>query len=992
MAKFEVQARVLDLLGIEQIANCPTAISELFKNAWDAYADRAILDVYSESGHVILWDDGIGMTEEQLLHRWLVVGAAGKEDLPTSIEPPEGVACRPIQGEKGIGRLAISTLGDTLLLISRSQSPTDPSQPYVALLINWNIVRNEFLRLSDLEIPYLTFASVDDLATGIIRDMALDLRAALLSEPQAYAWEGVDDSEKRAEALTLRQSILDQLADFSVDMPRLKRTIGEWKHAHGTLFWISNLKDEFGLHLQRPLRDEGDEDPYTKFVQLLSNFRNTFSCDDPDLEQDTAFETDVRRWDSQRNLLSSMFRETAAFEPSDLRFYDHRLDVEFDETGRFAGTLEVYGSPAPLPSLDAQRKLGLRCGPFRLRLWYYQDKNESRLDSEQWSLISKKLERFGGLMIYRDGLRVLPYGLLEYDWLHMEERRSRGLAYYFFSYRRLFGYVDITRHQNPELVDKAGREGLITNNAYRDFRQTLETFFIYLARQFFGRDTSFPAAKKQISAERRRVEQERKRAAEQRAALLEQAAQKLDFALEKAPEQLELAFRDAAARLGDPTGLDPSSAADELVRFENRVSQILGTARLVVPKKLSISRHKELRRLVYDHNKAFAGLALRCEEVRHRFQDHLKENFPAAEYGASRKRATDQAYAQALARIGKAYKETRAEFEKQTQALDAGLEEIYTRLRARAEEIIRSSISTQIDRASTSQAVEKELLGALSQIAESAVEELNGHEERLRNYLSTYFGESQEELVAAQTSEIDQLKEEVDRNLELVQLGLAVEIIDHDLGKLFLGIRTTLARLQNLLRNASGATKYLADLRSSFHHLEQRFRQMSPLYRGSYRTKTRIDGRRILSYCREFLSHQLRTVGAELEATEAFLGLNIEEVEAVVFPVFINIIDNAVFWLRESPEKRVLLDRHGPVVTVCDTGPGIHATMFDDIFEPFVSNKPGGRGLGLYIARANLQRYGHEVWATDDPEYRILAGACVCIRFHEDVIMGNLHG
>ena len=38
MALFRARARTLDMLGRQQIAGIPTAISELFKNAHDAYA------------------------------------------------------------------------------------------------------------------------------------------------------------------------------------------------------------------------------------------------------------------------------------------------------------------------------------------------------------------------------------------------------------------------------------------------------------------------------------------------------------------------------------------------------------------------------------------------------------------------------------------------------------------------------------------------------------------------------------------------------------------------------------------------------------------------------------------------------------------------------------------------------------------------------------------------------------------------------------------
>ncbi|MCY4462099.1 MAG: hypothetical protein OXC26_17180 [Albidovulum sp.] len=44
MAKFHVRARTVDLLGRQQIAGIPTAISELFKNSHDAYARNVEVD------------------------------------------------------------------------------------------------------------------------------------------------------------------------------------------------------------------------------------------------------------------------------------------------------------------------------------------------------------------------------------------------------------------------------------------------------------------------------------------------------------------------------------------------------------------------------------------------------------------------------------------------------------------------------------------------------------------------------------------------------------------------------------------------------------------------------------------------------------------------------------------------------------------------------------------------------------------------------------
>lgn len=44
MAKIRTKARALDMLGRQQIAGIPTALSELFKNAHDAYAVNVEVD------------------------------------------------------------------------------------------------------------------------------------------------------------------------------------------------------------------------------------------------------------------------------------------------------------------------------------------------------------------------------------------------------------------------------------------------------------------------------------------------------------------------------------------------------------------------------------------------------------------------------------------------------------------------------------------------------------------------------------------------------------------------------------------------------------------------------------------------------------------------------------------------------------------------------------------------------------------------------------
>ena len=76
------------MLGRQQIAGIPTAISELFRNAHDAYADRAEVDFYRSDRLFILRDDGLGMTKEDFEQRWLTLGTESKMATRTALGPP----------------------------------------------------------------------------------------------------------------------------------------------------------------------------------------------------------------------------------------------------------------------------------------------------------------------------------------------------------------------------------------------------------------------------------------------------------------------------------------------------------------------------------------------------------------------------------------------------------------------------------------------------------------------------------------------------------------------------------------------------------------------------------------------------------------------------------------------------------------------------------------------------------------------------------------
>ena len=52
-------------------------------------------------------------------------------------------------------------------------------------------------------------------------------------------------------------------------------------------------------------------------------------------------------------------------------------------------------------------------------------------------------------------------------------------------------------------------------------------------------------------------------------------------------------------------------------------------------------------------------------------------------------------------------------------------------------------------------------------------------------------------------------------------------------------------------------------------------------------------------------------------------------------------------------------------ITVADTGPGLGPELIRELFKPFVTRKKDGTGLGLWISRGIVERYGGDIVAQD---------------------------
>jgi len=88
--------------------------------------------------------------------------------------------------------------------------------------------------------------------------------------------------------------------------------------------------------------------------------------------------------------------------------------------------------------------------------------------------------------------------------------------------------------------------------------------------------------------------------------------------------------------------------------------------------------------------------------------------------------------------------------------------------------------------------------------------------------------------------------------------------------------------------------------------------------------------------------------------------------------VILNLIRNAIDAMTESTRRELLISVQPEGadmarVVVADTGPGISDEVASRLFQPFVTTKIQGMGVGLSISRTIIEAHGGRIWAEPNP-------------------------
>jgi len=128
-------------------------------------------------------------------------------------------------------------------------------------------------------------------------------------------------------------------------------------------------------------------------------------------------------------IVDDVIEESEFFTPDEFENADHHIQGEFDEYGQFSGAITVFGELQRLRSSVAGKSATDRLWPVPFKFGGGAGcGSQSTVPNEDWARIIRKMNRIGGLYIYRDGIRVLPYGNNDYDFLNIEKNRTKARA------------------------------------------------------------------------------------------------------------------------------------------------------------------------------------------------------------------------------------------------------------------------------------------------------------------------------------------------------------------------------------------------------------------------------------------------------------------------------------------------------------------------------------------------------------------------------------
>lgn len=611
------------------------------------------------------------------------------------------------------------------------------------------------------------------------------------------------------------------------------------------------------------------------------------------------------------------------------------------------------------------------CGPFQIELCHFEnDFKNSGISEEKWQILQIQLGTVGGVKVFRDGVRVLPYGDIENDFLNIEQNRSKHAGHYLFSHRNLFGRIHINSTNNPELEDKSSREGLLENEQYHYFIQTLQNLLVTLARSYLtdARKESKNLRKTYVEYNRaRKIEKEKEEEAltrekqefdeylkslniryKQSQGLLKKFKKELStYSFPDVPQELK--YSVLMSRYTE----FQYSVKEKLKNLEERREQIHiylnPRFRPVLPENLVLDVEDLNFELTEYIDKRIIEIKTQFEEIDHQFLDMLAK-WRKAVSGYLRNNDLDRYRDLNLKRISLLETHLETSYSTLGSRMNTLLElniqrlgkfsRVYDYLNQFKSQIIGRTIQQRSELQLKMSKV-KDLLANLYSASPAEVQQIDFEVTGILN-------EIEKQVHAFESETIENLELEFTKDIEkfvldaLVETNSAFNISTHDenyIGVLKeqnsrlrhenevfadmanLGIAAEIVNhefnqlfvnvndgLRNLKSAGLGASQdyWVRQIEAGFKAMSSRYSQLSPMYRSYNLPPKTIKVKDLVDNITDFFASRILKNKIEIQNL-VDSDFKLKLSSSKIYPVLSNLIDNSIFWLLNKPERIILI-------------------------------------------------------------------------------------
>lgn len=207
------------------------------------------------------------------------------------------------------------------------------------------------------------------------------------------------------------------------------------------------------------------------------------------------------------------------------------------------------------------------------------------------------------------------------------------------------------------------------------------------------------------------------------------------------------------------------------------------------------------------------------------------------------------------------------------------------------------------------------------------------------------------------------LQDQLEDFTSLAALGMSAEALSHEMAHIADRLNSAAKVFGKKAASANSADGVVFSelVLASVSSLRKQITHVSPALRF---VRERKDTLHVLSFIKEQVEfHDARDEKVNVRIGDGSEDFSIIASRGRLIQVIDNLIINSTHWLRfcSVADASILLTCQKPYIDLWDTGLGVDPSVEDTLFQPFVSLKEEGRGLGLYICQQLLDPLGCDI-------------------------------